>query len=204
VRTRRRRPRPKHVFLNCPFDPQYEDLFLALIAGVTGLGLTPRCVLEIPPTRARLDRLVALIEQCSSSIHDLSRVELSSRAPRLPRFNMPFELGLAVALSLSGARHRWYLFEARPYRLQATLSDVNGFDPHVHHGTATGVLRALTDAFVRRRAQPSVAQLARAHRALRAFWADLRRRERVSLFSPRAFRDVVVASARIAERLGLS
>ena len=98
---RRRHPRPTHVFINCPFDKDYEELFLALIAGLTGLGLTPRCVLEIPPTPESLERLFELIERCAFSVHDLSRVELSLHRPRVPRFNMPFELGLAVALSLS-------------------------------------------------------------------------------------------------------
>jgi hypothetical protein len=121
VPVRHHHPRRTHVFLNCPFDEDYENLFLALIAGLTGLGLTPRCVLEIPPGRSRLERLLRLIGQCSSSVHDLSRVELSPRRPRVPRFNMPFELGLAVALSLSGRKHQWYLMESKRYRLQASL-----------------------------------------------------------------------------------
>jgi len=87
----------RSVFLNCPFDSKYENLYLALIAGAAALGLKPRCVLEIPTTAARLTRLVDLISQCDYSIHDLSRVQLSGPAPRCPRFNMPFELGLAVA-----------------------------------------------------------------------------------------------------------
>jgi hypothetical protein len=39
---------PRSVFFNCPFDSDYENLYLALISGTTALGLTPRCVLEIP------------------------------------------------------------------------------------------------------------------------------------------------------------
>jgi len=106
-------------------------------------------------------RLFELIERCASSVHDLSRVELSLRRPRVPRFNMPFELGLAVALSLSKGTHRWYLLEARDYRLQASLSDMNGFDPQIHHGTPTGILTALTNAFVKPGGQPTVGDLKR-------------------------------------------
>jgi hypothetical protein len=29
------------VFLNIPFDQKYEPLFVAFIAGISGLGLTP-------------------------------------------------------------------------------------------------------------------------------------------------------------------
>src|SRR5437667_161672 len=80
-----------NVFLNLPFDAQHEKIYLALIAGLAALGLTPRCVLEIQPTSARLTRLLRLISSCEYSIHDLSRVQLSPTAPRCPRFNMPFE-----------------------------------------------------------------------------------------------------------------
>ena len=197
---RRRYPKRTHVFLNCPFDDEYENLFLALIAGLTALGLTPRCVLEIPADRNRLQRLFRLIRQCASSVHDLSRVQLSPRPPRVPRFNMPFELGLAVAFSLSKPRHRWYLLEARKHRLQASLSDVNGFDPYVHNGTPTGVLAALANAFVKRGRQPTLGELRHLYRAVRTFWGDLKKRERLSLFGSRAFREVVVASLQIAER----
>jgi hypothetical protein len=37
----------KDVFVNVPFDEAYEPLFIALIAGLTRMGLTPRSVLEI-------------------------------------------------------------------------------------------------------------------------------------------------------------
>ena len=103
-----------------------------------------------PADPESLERLFELIERCAFSVHDLSRVELSLHRPRVPRFNMPFELGLAVALSLSKGNHRWYLLEARDYRLQASLSDMNGFAPQIHHGMPTGILTALTNAFVNR------------------------------------------------------
>jgi hypothetical protein len=41
---------PSDVFINVPFDPQHEKLFLALLAGLVGLGLNPRSVLEVPPS----------------------------------------------------------------------------------------------------------------------------------------------------------
>jgi hypothetical protein len=44
---------PKSVFLNVPFDKEYGPLFLALIAGLAGLGRTPRRVLEVPGELAR-------------------------------------------------------------------------------------------------------------------------------------------------------
>ena len=65
---------------------------------------------------------------------------------------MPFELGLAVALArlTSGAEsnHGFALFEARPFRLQRSLSDMNGFDPTIHDGTRDGAVRCALEIFV--------------------------------------------------------
>ena len=117
------------VFINIPFDAKYERQFLALIAGIVGLGLNPRSVLEIPPSHDRLTGLLEIIRQCPNSIHDLSRVELSrGRALRVPRFNMPFELGLAVGIVLGQGSHEWRLLETVPHRLNHSLSDVDGYD----------------------------------------------------------------------------
>jgi hypothetical protein len=185
------------VFINCPFDGQYEPLFLALIAGLSGLGLTPRCVLGIPSgARDRLDRIFRLICQCGSSVHDLSCM---SGRRGLPRFNMPFELGLAVAMSLSDTGHRWFLFEARPYRLQRTLSDVNGFDPYIHGGTPRGVLRELANAFITPGRETNVHDLESVYRRLVRLGKLLKRRDRVKLpFAARQFRDLVLAGQHLA------
>jgi len=87
------------VFINVPFDDEYEPLFLALIAGLVGLGFTPRSVLQIPPNQRRLERILTQIKRCAFSVHDLSRVEPSGVRDPVPRFNMPFELGLACGLA---------------------------------------------------------------------------------------------------------
>lgn len=94
----RRDSRAESVFLNIPYDSAFERLFLAYIAAVSAFGFTPRATLEIPFSRRRLDRIVALILQSEYSVHDLSRVQLDRNSPRTPRFNMPFELGLTVWL----------------------------------------------------------------------------------------------------------
>ncbi|MGA9896888.1 MAG: hypothetical protein WBQ09_02230, partial [Terriglobales bacterium] len=85
------------VFLNIPYDPQFERLYLAYIVGLTVLGFVPRATLGIPSGARRLERIFGLIQRCRYSVHDLSRVQLDRNAPRTPRFNMPFELGIAVA-----------------------------------------------------------------------------------------------------------
>jgi hypothetical protein len=137
----------RDVFINIPFDARGEKTFLALIAALVALGLTPRSVVEIPTQQPRLERLFQLISQCPYSIHDLSRTGLSTNGGfRVPRFNMPFELGLAVALSLTlrgRNRHEWWVFETTAHRLPVSLSDLAGYDCSVYEDTVAGLFRAV-------------------------------------------------------------
>lgn len=200
-----RRPRRRtDVFLNVPYDASYEDLSLAFIAGLCGFGLTPRATLEIPGGERRLDRIFRLIRGCRYSFHDLSRVELDRRSPPTPRFNMPFELGLAVALTrITPHGHQFFLFEAVKHRLAKSLSDMNGTDPHIHHGRPRRLLNALANALVRVERRPTVRELELIYRDLRAAAPVIRRNLRAgSLFEARAFADpVIAAQASARERL---
>lgn len=166
--------RPADVFLNIPFADSHEFLYVALVAGLVALRLNPRCVLEIPPQQSRLERLYRLIASCPYSIHDLSHVRLSAIGHRVPRFNMPFELGIAVAVALAeeGAKaHQFRIFEAKPYRLQQSLSDVLGHDAYIHRGCADGVLEALLDVFTDLPQVPDLSEMRRLCRDLRLRWS---------------------------------
>src|SRR5271168_2397684 len=150
---KRRRPKPSvekaAVFLNIPYDDRFENLLLAYIAGISAFGFAPRATLEIPFSQRRLERIISLIASSKYSVHDLSRVELDRTAPRTPRFNMPFELGLTVGMG--HADHAWIVCETRRHRVSKSLSDLDGTDVYIHNGTVRGVLRELCNAFVRNR-----------------------------------------------------
>jgi hypothetical protein len=160
--------KPNAVFVNIPYDERFRRLYLAYIVGLTHLGLEPRATLGISGTERRLDRILALIQSCRYSIHDLSRVQLDRTPPCTPRFNMPFELGLTVTWAkLNPAQHSWFVFEARPRRVQKSLSDLDGSDPNIHDGTVEGVMREICNAFVRSRAaRPAVPEIMRTYRGL--------------------------------------
>ena len=146
-----RRPNPLAVFLNFPYDDQFRKLYLGYIAGICSFGLVPRTTLEIPGGERRLNRIVDLIRGCRYSFHDLSRVELDLRRPRTPRFNMPFELGLAVMAAIEHpAQHTWCVFESNARRVQKSPSDLGGID---------GLFRELCNALVGARRQPTVHQM---------------------------------------------
>ncbi len=79
-----------------------------------------------------------MIPACQFGIHDLSRVELTT-ANSLPRFNMPFELGLDIAARAFGAgamkRKQFLILDAVPYRYQQFISDISGQDIRCHNGS---------------------------------------------------------------------
>lgn len=194
-------PRARSAFLNVPYDAHYEKPYLAFIAGLSGFGLVPRATVEITGSRRRLDRIVELIRKCRYSFHDLSRVELDRTSPHTPRFNMPFELGLAIALGRgSRATHQWFVFEAVPHRLSKSLSDLDGTDPYIHGGNPQGILRGLTNALSRRQNPPSFAQLTEIYGKLTTIAAELTK-SGGSLFEARAFGELVVAARLIADEL---
>lgn len=192
------------VFLNIPYDQGFRFLYLAYIVGLVHLGFEPRATLGLPDGTRRLDKIIAEIQGCRYSIHDLSRVGLDRNPPfTTPRFNMPFELGLAVAWErLNPKSHTWFVFEAKAYRMQKSLSDLNGSDPRIHGGQVAGVMRELSNAFRRSRNQPTVPGMMSVYRIvtrrLETIMADTGAE---SLFEARAFQDLCYAAKIATEEL---
>jgi len=93
----------RSVFVNCPFDDEYTPLFEAMIFTIFDCDFRPVCARErMNSAQMRLDKILGMIRDSQYSIHDLSRTTLDPRFS-LPRFNMPFELGIAVGCSRFGA-----------------------------------------------------------------------------------------------------
>ncbi len=195
----RRRAEQDSAFINIPYDRHYESLYLAFIAGLSGFGLVPRATVEIPSIDRRLDRIVKLIRDCRYSFHDLSRVQLDREKPSTPRFNMPFELGLAVDWARdTNRRHEWFVFESRAHRLEKSLSDLNGTDVQIHGGKAHGVLRGLMNALTRESHRPSFGELDAIYRTLREAALKTSLERGGSLFEARPFQDLAVLARELA------
>ena len=134
--------RPNSVFLNLPFDPEYEAIFVAYVIGLVTLGMEPRCILEVDEDGdGRMGRLYKLMQECGCSIHDISY-----RGSEF-RYNMPFELGIAYALARTGPRRKLVIFEAKKRDLLKTLTDLRGFDPKVHSGQGNQALAIIYECF---------------------------------------------------------
>jgi len=92
------------VFINCPFSDDYADFFNATVFTVIRSGFNPRCARENDDAgEVRYDKICRIIKDCAYGIHDISKTELDP-ASNLPRFNMPFELGLFLGPPNSAAR----------------------------------------------------------------------------------------------------
>lgn len=196
------RPRKGHVFINVPFDTPYERPFIAIIAGLVALGFIPHSALEVPSTRDRLHNIFNLLGSCEFSIHDLSRVQLSAKGFRCPRFNMPFEAGLALALNFTGAKHGCAFFEVKKFRLQQSLSDLNAYDPYIHGSRVNGVLTALLDLFQSSVGLVNAESLLTLYREVSRDVALIKRWNGNDLFRASSFRQLIFQSQARARELG--
>jgi hypothetical protein len=140
---------PLAVFVNAPFDPAYDPMLEALVFTIFASGYRARCTLEESDSGdVRLDKLVRLIAESTRSIHDLSRIRPTQGGSDLPRFNMPFELGMAMGakrFSPSRKNDNIKIMVAEPYKLPEYLSDLGGNDPDAHHNEPSRVVRIVRD-----------------------------------------------------------
>jgi hypothetical protein len=130
----------RQVFVNCPFDEHYQPLLRALIFTILDCGLTPRIASEeVDSGRVRIDKIRGLIQVCRFSVHDISRIE-PLHPGDLPRFNMPFELGLDFGCRFYAGGHlagkQCLILERERYRYQRVLSDISGNDIRAHDGNS--------------------------------------------------------------------
>ena len=124
------------VFINCPFDREYQPLFEAIVFCVAACGFLPRCTLEENDAgQVRIDTIYRLIRECRHGIHDISRTEVKDQPYQLPRFNMPFELGIFLGAKKFGrntAKKRCLVMDRAPYRYKRFISDIGGQDIKAH------------------------------------------------------------------------
>lgn len=180
-----RRARP--VFINCPFDSDFRPLFRVIVFTVTRCGFVPRCALEVVDgAGTRIAKIERLIEECPLGIHDISRTELD-RANGLPRFNMPFELGLFLGARRYGdtrqRRKRCLVLDREEYRYQKFLSDIAGQDISSHQSdlpTLIGVVREFLNSSTQGKPLPSGDAIRKDYDRFQAALPDICRRLELS------------------------
>jgi hypothetical protein len=138
-------PYEKSVFINCPYDAEFRDYFHAIVLTVSAFGMAPRSGLQsMGQANTRIARIAETLANSKYSIHDLSRFTGEGVA-NLARFNMPLELGIAVALryerSGTDRSHNFAVMAPRGSAFQQFVSDLAGFDPFMHELTVPSVIR---------------------------------------------------------------
>ena len=125
-----------NVFINCPFDDKYTPIRDAIVFAVFDCGFVPRSALEEEDSGdVRFDKIKNLISASKFGIHDISRTELDS-ANKLPRFNMPLELGVFIGAARFGDSKQknktTLILDKEGYRYQNYMSDIASQDIRSH------------------------------------------------------------------------
>jgi hypothetical protein len=188
----------RRVFINVPYDLGYEEKFLALIAALISIGRIPRCAIEEPVLgRNRMVRIFKLIRSCEVSIHDLCRVT----SP--PRFNIPFELGIAFALWRLHS-HKFIIFESKRYRMDINLSDLKGVDPIIHGNSPRRVVSCVLSELGSTRGVPDIDEVMEVFKHLRQVASKLvKGHKRSTVFYRPVFTALVAAATQQAVARGL-
>ncbi|HUA60945.1 MAG TPA: hypothetical protein VML19_19435 [Verrucomicrobiae bacterium] len=135
----------KCVFINCPFDAEYAPLFDAIVFAAVSCGFVPRSALESGTvSEPRITRILRALFSSKYSIHDLSRCT-GEGSDNTARFNMPLELGMAMARRFMepANEHDWLVLVPVGHSYARFVSDLAAYDPATHDGSVTGVIVAV-------------------------------------------------------------
>jgi len=124
-------------------------LLQALLFTVVNCGLKPRIASERSDSgEVRLDKIRSLMRESEYSIHDISRMQPLT-AGELPRFNMPFELGLDLGCRAFGSgrlcQKKCLILGQQRLRYRTVLSDIAGNDIKAHHDDPQTLVRHVRD-----------------------------------------------------------
>jgi hypothetical protein len=149
----------QNVFINCPFDSGYRPLFEAIAFVTYDCGFYLRTALEVDDSsQVRIEKITRIIRECRLAVHDISRTQVD-RATRLPRFNMPLELGIYLGAKYFGSgedeRKVAIVLDTDRYRYQKFISDIAGQDIRAHGGSTQEAIRQVRD-FLSTHREPGV------------------------------------------------
>jgi len=138
---------PHSVFLNVPLDDKYRPIFEALVFAVHDCGFVARSAFESDDaTQVRLSKLLEIIGSSKYGIHDISCTTVD-RKYKLPRFNMPFELGLFMGAKHFGQPQQrlklGLVLDRDRYRYQIFCSDIAGQDIRAHNDRPANAIRSV-------------------------------------------------------------
>lgn len=121
-------------------------MFRATVFAILACDFNPRCALEIDDgAEVRIEKIIRIMHSCPLSVHDISRTS-EDRTSRLPRFNMPFELGLFIGIARGAKKTKPSLIlDSERYRYQTFISDIAGQDIRAHAGDPLKAISHIRD-----------------------------------------------------------
>jgi len=143
-------PFETNVFINCPFDDEFRTLLKPLLFSLLYFQLVPKISQTESSASIRINQIKQHIRDSKFSIHDLSRSK-PMKKNELPRFNMPYELGLDIGCAEFGlAKYRnkkILILETTRYHYQKVLSDISGQDIENHDNDPATLIRKVRNWF---------------------------------------------------------
>ncbi len=143
-------PFESNVFINCPFDKFYVPLLQPLLFTVLYFELNPLISETQSSGQVRVEQIKKLILKSKYSIHDISRSEVL-QGKDLPRFNMPFEMGLDLACQSFGKGKlmlkKCLVLEKTKHHYLKVISDIAGQDIENHDDEPKLLIRKVRNWF---------------------------------------------------------
>jgi hypothetical protein len=180
----------ENVFVNCPFDDQYNDLLKPLLFTIIKIGLEPRIASErLDSGEVRFEKIIELVKESKYGVHDLSRCR-SSKENEYSRFNMPFELALDLACKEFSSDKKtnektFLILEEEKYSVQKTLSDLSFSDTECHKGEPEELVYKVRNWF-RKTGYNKIESPSSIWDAYNYFYADLFNKKKKEGFSKKA------------------
>ncbi|WP_346236436.1 hypothetical protein ABDK00_015505 [Niabella insulamsoli] len=143
-------PFENNVFINCPFDDDFMELLRPLLFCLVYFDFEPKIAQTESSANIRINQIKQHIRNSKFSIHDLSRSKPLKKND-LPRFNMPYELGLDIGCAEFGLKKYSFkkilILEAERYHYQKVLSDIAGQDIENHENDPSTLIRKVRNWF---------------------------------------------------------
>jgi len=140
-----------NVFINCPFDKDFQPMLKSLVFSLLYLDFEPRLSQTLSSSEIRIHQIITHISNSKFGIHDLSRNKAKKKG-ELPRFNMPYELGLDIGAARFGSGElkskRILILETKRYEYQKFISDISGQDIENHDNDPLTLITKVRNWFI--------------------------------------------------------
>lgn len=135
----------KSVFVNCPFDMEYQSLLWPILFTLLRLKFTIRIASErFDSGETRFSKICELIRESKYGIHDLSRIKAKKKGEYF-RLNMPFEFGLDIGCRVfysdKYSDKLCLVLEEKKYECQKAISDISNSDTKAHGNNPVQIVK---------------------------------------------------------------